>query len=289
MNSLMNMLKIKMVLRGNGERENIARLMELNKDDITQEKLARLAVESFHLQENQKFSIGLIDEDQDYVILENDDEIRLALQEIEGKLLKIHVKLSTDEKMKKEGNRAGPVVMPKQYFSKLASVSATDKIAQKNDDYQRMVSIIRNHQGVIFVGGELNKFGIKEQLEGNDEKVRRIIAPKRALSIMKKKENGETDADISIMFIPFLAEGKTLRCHVFGSLSDHHQVCVAFKRKGARKINMEFPRKDQDCGKGGKQGSQCKVPRKRMKMLAGQVFDKLEFANAFSLESEELK
>jgi len=117
---LMNMLKIKMVLRGNGEKENIARLMELNKDDITQEKLARLAVESFHLQENQKFSIGLIDEDQDYVILENDDEIRLTLQEIEGKLLKIHVKLLTDEKMKKEGNRAGPVVMPKQYFSKLA-------------------------------------------------------------------------------------------------------------------------------------------------------------------------
>jgi len=282
-------VKIKMVLRCNGDGENIARLMELSKEDINQEKLDTLAVESFRLQENQTFSIGLIDEDQDYVILENDDEIKLALQEVKGKLLKIYVKLSTDERMKKEGNRAGPVVMPKQFFSKLTSVSAADNIVQRNVDYQRMASIIRNHQGVIFVGGELSKFGIKEQLEGNEEKVRRIIAPKKALSIMKRKEDGNTDADVSIMFIPFLAKGKKLRCHVFGSLSDHHEVCVAFKRKGARKTNIEFPRKDQACGKGGKQGGHCKVPRKRMKILAGHVFDKLEFSNSFSLESEELK
>ena len=61
------------------------------------------------------------------------------------------------------------------------------------------------------------------------------------------------------------------------------------KRKGARKTNTKFPRKDQACGKRGKQGGHCKVPRKRMKILAGHVFDKLEFSNSISLESEELK
>jgi len=280
---LTNMVKIKMVLRGSGERENVARVMEMNKEDITHEKIVSQAVESFCLKENQKFSIGLIDEDQDFVILENDDEIKLALQEIQGTFLKIHVKLSAGEKMKKEGNGTGPVMMPKEYFSKLMSVPRVDVSAQKNDDYQRMVAMIRNHQGIIFVGGELNKFGIKDQSEVTDEKVRRIIAPKKALAMMKTQKEGETDAEISIMFIPFLAEGKRLRCHIFGSLSDHHQVCVAFKRKGARKLNAELPRKDQGCAKGWKQDAHCKVPRKRMKILAGQVFDKIEFEKMSSL------
>ena len=245
---------MKIVLKDNLGKNKDSRIVNIDRAVAEFSDIKTTVVQNFPELENEELVLGWIDEELDFITMESDEELKAALAEVKGGMLKIHVKQK--QNMKKVDGKCQKIQLPRQYFDNLLGtrqkISGEGGVVLHNQNLERMMELIRKHPGVLFVGGELKdklgansgnkgqmkvgkKIAEKEGIKGSGKLiVNRIIPPQKAIALLKgMKENNDEDSKIlSFLFLPINAGQKKQHCHVVGTWEDSKMIWVAFKRRG---------------------------------------------------------
>merc|ERR1719186_91741 len=155
--------------------------------------------------------------------------------------------------------------------------------------------------------GMIKACGRKTKCSQQKLEVNRIIRPPKAISLLQdqKRKNEEDGQMLSFLFVPIIAGRERQHCHVLGDWEESSKICVAFKRRGGggrKEGNTGGKQKKMERRQIGNQartpgnmkdgGEKCKkkqnpgspqnicfVARKRMKMIAGGIFAKIDLGN----------
>eukprot|EP00090_Calanus_glacialis_P045685 TRINITY_DN8649_c0_g1_i10.p1 TRINITY_DN8649_c0_g1~~TRINITY_DN8649_c0_g1_i10.p1 ORF type:complete len:350 (+),score=130.29 TRINITY_DN8649_c0_g1_i10:18-1067(+) len=249
-----DIMRMKIVLKDNLGKNKDSRIVNIDRAVAEFSDIKTTVVQNFPELENEEFVLGWIDEERDFITMESDEELKAALAEVKGGMLKIHVKQT--QNMKKVDGKCQKIQLPRQYFDNLLAtrqkISGQGGVVLHNQNLERMIELIRKHPGVLFVGGDLKEKlgangGNTEQMqvakknaqkEGSEVSgkpiVNRIIPPQKAIALLKgMKENNDEDSKmLSFLFLPINAGQKKQHCHVVGTWEDSKMICVAFKRRG---------------------------------------------------------
>ena len=185
-----------------------------------------------------------MDEDGDFICIDSDDELHVALTEVGSALLRMEIR-------RKNQSTKNTINLPCQFMTQLRRlVDKEDGKEMETVVHQRqhlvgIQKVMQKWPGVIFLGGdtamEIVGKGVKQKnlnkegQEKGDILVKRIMHGKRVENIINARVTDKNVSDekrISVIFVPFLPERKKLHCHVFGSMTDFEAPCVAFKIRG---------------------------------------------------------
>ena len=299
-------MQVKLVFHGpGGKRAEVRRFEVEGKPTITstKDKVAELRPQM------SVFTLGWRDEEDDMVVVETEEELGIALKQTAGDLLSIHVMdkmVDGDaEKAAWVGQRS-MIRMPEEYKVQVKElerrlVEQEVEVAVNVLNKEELIAAVKTQPGVLFVRG----LGIEGERPGNENNanVWRIMEARRVLEMSK-------DVEVALLFVPTRLEGEEwMGAQVTNNWkSIEGPTVVAFKRRGSgegggrrergttldreqrRRLREEGGRRrlraEMGLGKkGGKEmglgkmegkGNGCWMPRRRAKMLAGGVLDRLE-------------
>ena len=300
-------MQVKLVFHGPGGRRVEVRRFEVEgKPTITsiKDKVAELRPQM------SVFTLGWRDEEDDMVVVETEEELGIALKQMAGDLLSIHVMdkmVDGDaEKAARVGQRS-MIRMPEEYKVQVKElerrlVEQEVGVAVNVLSKEELIAAVKKQPGVLFVRG----LGIEGEKPGNENNanVWRIMEARRVLEMSKEVE-------VALLFVPTRLEGEEsmMGAQVTNNWkSIEGPTVVAFKRRGwgedggrrergttldreqRRRLREEGGRrrlraemglgkmkgKEMGLGKMEGKGNGCWMPRRRAKMLAGAVLDRLE-------------
>ena len=299
-------MQVKLVFHGPGGRRVEVRRFEVEgKPTITsiKDKVAELRPQM------SVFTLGWRDEEDDMVVVETEEELGIALKQMAGDLLSIHVMdkmVDGDaEKAARVGQRS-MIRMPEEYKVQVKElerrlVEQEVAVAVNVLSKEELIAAVKKQPGVLFVRG----LGIEGEKPGNENNanVWRIMEARRVLEMSKEVE-------VALLFVPTRLEGEeSMGAQVTNNWkSIEGPTVVAFKRRGwgedggrrergttldreqRRRLREEGGRrrlraemglgkkegKEMGLGKMEGKGNGCWMPRRRAKMLAGAVLDRLE-------------
>ena len=273
-------MQVKLVFHGPGGRKVEVRRFEVEgKPTITtlKEKVAELRPNM------TVFTIGWRDEEDDMVIVETETELGIAIKQMAGGLLSIHV---MEKRVEGEVERArigqrSMIRMPEEYKvqvkeleRKLAAqeMGVTGTVLSREE----LVAVVKKQPGILFARG-IAVAG--EKWEGG-ENVWRIMEAKRVLETANEEE-------VALLFIPTTGEeNEVVGTQMTGNWKGTEgPTIVAFKRRG---WGEEGVRKERglvdgeqrlraEGGLGKKEGVRMgsMMPRRKAKMLAGGILDRI--------------
>ena len=300
-------MQVKLVFHGpGGKRAEVRRFEVEGKPTITsiKDKVAELRPQM------AVFTLGWRDEEDDMVVVETEEELGIALKQMAGDLLSIHVMdkmVDGDaEKAARVGQRS-MIRMPEEYKVQVEElerrlVEQEVGVAVNVLNKEELIAAVKKQPGVLFVRG----LSIEGEKPGNENNanVWRIMEARRVLEMSKEVE-------VALLFVPTRLEGEesTMGAQVTNNWkSIEGPTVVAFKRRGwgvgggrrergttldreqRRRLREEGGRrrlraemglgkkegKEMGLGKMEGKGNGCWMPRRRAKMLAGAVLDRLE-------------
>merc|ERR1712072_590446 len=243
-----SLLRMKIVMAASDRNKREARIVNIS-SAVNFSDIKAAVLHYFPELEKEDHVVGWVDEEGDFVTVGSDEELKLALAERKGSVLKILVKIKNQKK--KEDEKSPQIQIPRQYFANLRTAkeglsSQGPVVLHQQEDVDKMKRVIKKHPGIIFVGGDLKEKSGKigddkretnaEKKMGKDKKkmmVDRIISPQKTLSLLNDYQDSEADSkSLSVMFLPLIPGRKKHHCHVFGSWDDCRVICVTFKRRG---------------------------------------------------------
>jgi len=252
--SSLNLMRMKLVLENDNGEPKDARIVNID-SSVAQFSDIKTRVElSFPELDKTDYVLGWINEEEDFITMGSDEELKAALAEVKGSMLDIHVKQK--QNIKNKDRKCPKIQLPRQYFANLLAarqnISGPGALVLHNQSIEKIRKVIRKHPGILFIGGDIDveigkmaenngqivkRQNIKEKKEFNNSSqliVKRIIPPQKAIALLKntEDENKETSTKLSILFLPTIAGRKKQHCHVFGTWEDSKITCVAFKRRG---------------------------------------------------------
>merc|ERR1719500_1806532 len=193
-------IQVKLVFHGPGGRKVEVRRFEVeSKPTITtlKDKVAELRPNM------TVFTIGWRDEEGDMVIVETEAELGIAIKQVAGSLLSIHVMEKRVEGVV-EGARIGQrsmIRMPEEYKVQVKELERrlTEQemgVASNVLSKEELVAVVKKQPGILFARG-IAITG--EKLEG-DANVWRIMDAKRVLEMATEEE------EVALLFIPTTGE-----------------------------------------------------------------------------------
>ena len=289
-------MQVKLVFHGpGGKRAEVRRFEVEGKPTITsiKDKVAELRPQM------SVFTLGWRDEEDDMVVVETEEELGIALKQTAGDLLSIHVMdkmVDGDaEKAAWVGQRS-MIRMPEEYKVQVKElerrlVEQEVEVAVNVLNKEELIAAVKKQPGVLFVRG----LSIEGERPGNENNanVWRIMEARRVLEMSKEVE-------VALLFVPTRLEGEeAMGAQVTNNWkSIEGPAVVAFKRRGSgenggrrergttldreqrRRLREEGGRRrlraEMGLGKMEGKGNGCWMPRRRAKMLAGAVLDRLE-------------
>ena len=289
-------MQVKLVFHGPGGKKAEVRRFEVEgKPTITsiKDKVAELRPEM------SVFTLGWRDEEDDMVVVETEEELGIALKQTAGDLLSIHVMdkmVDGDaEKAAWVGQRS-MIRMPEEYKVQVKElerrlVEQEVEVAVNVLNKEELIAAVKTQPGVLFVRG----LGIEGERPGNENNanVWRIMEARRVLEMSK-------DVEVALLFVPTRLEGEEwMGAQVTNNWkSIEGPTVVAFKRRGwgegggrrgrgtildnegRRRLREEGGRRRlrAEMGLGKKEGKRkdCRMPKRRAKMLARAVLDRLD-------------
>ena len=301
-------MQVKLVFHGPGGRRVEVRRFEVEgKPTITsiKDKVAELRPQM------SVFTLGWRDEEDDMVVVETEEELGIALKQMAGDLLSIHVMdkmVDGDvEKAARVGQRS-MIRMPEEYKVQVKElerrlVEQEVGVAVNVLSKEELIAAVKKQPGVLFVRG-LSIEGEKPAGNENNANVWRIMEARRVLEMSKEVE-------VALLFVPTRLEGEeSMGAQVTNNWkSIEGPTVVAFKRRGwgedggrrergttldreqRRRLREEGGRRRlraemglgkkegrKGMGLGKKEGKRkdCRMPKRRAKMLAGAVLDRLD-------------
>ena len=301
-----DVMQVKLVFHGpGGKRAEVRRFEVEGKPTITsiKDKVAELRPQM------SVFTLGWRDEEDDMVVVETEEELDIVLKQMAGDLLSIHVMdkmVDGDAEKAARVGRRSMIRMPEEYKVQVKElerrlVEQEVGVAVKVLNKEEMIAVVKTQPGVLFVRG-LDIEGEKPGNE-NNANVWRIMEARRVLEMSKEVE-------VALLFVPTRLEGEeSMGAQVTNNWkSIEGPTVVAFKRRGwgedggrrergttldreqRRRLREEGGRRRlrAEMGLGNKEGRKgmglgkkegkrkdCRMPKRRAKMLAGAVLDRL--------------
>ena len=241
------------------------------------------------------FTIGWRDEDGDMVIVETEEELRIAIKQAAGGLLSIHVmeKMVEGEVERVRAGQRSMIRMPEEYKVQVKELER--RLAEQERGVsgcvlskEEMIAVVKKQSGILFARG----IAVAGENSEAGENVWRIMEAKRVLEIA----NGD---EVALLFIPTKRdENEVVETQMTGNWKETEgPTIVAFKRRGwgeeeGRKErgpnDQEQRRRGGDEEEGGRKrlrgqglgkrdgmrmGSM--MPRRKAKMLAGGILERI--------------
>ena len=284
-------MQVKLVFHGPGGRKVEVRRFEVEgKPTITtlKDKVAELRPNM------TVFTIGWRDEEGDMVIVETEAELGIAIKQVAGSLLSIHV-MEKRVEGEVEGARIGQrsmIRMPEEYKVQVKELE-TRLVKQQMGvtgtvlSREELVAVVKKQPGILFARG----IAVAGEKPEGGENVWRIMEAKRVLEMANEEE-------VALLFIPTTGdENEVVGTQMTGNWKGTEgPTIVAFKRRGWGEERVRTERGlvdgEQRGGaeeEGGRKGVRGKgghgkregvrmgslMPRRKAKMLAGGILERI--------------
>merc|ERR1719500_959203 len=183
-------MQVKLVFHGPGGRKVEVRRFEVEgKPTITtlKDKVAELRPNM------TVFTIGWRDEEGDMVIVETEAELGIAIKQVAGSLLSIHV-MEKRVEGEVEGARIGQrsmIRMPEEYKVKVKELEQQMGVTGTVLSREELVAVVKKQPGILFARG----IAVAGEKPEGGENVWRIMEAKRVLEMANEEE-------VALLFIP---------------------------------------------------------------------------------------
>ena len=284
-------MQVKLVFHGPGGRKVEVRRFEVEgKPTITtiKDKVAELRPNK------TVFTIGWRDEEGDMVIVETEAELGIAIKQVAGSLLSIHV-MEKRVEGEVEGARIGQrsmIRMPEEYKVQVKELE-TRLVKQQMGvtgtvlSREELVAVVKKQPGILFARG----IAVAGEKPEGGENVWRIMEAKRVLEMANEEE-------VALLFIPTTGdENEVVGTQMTGNWKGTEgPTIVAFKRRGwgEERVRKERGlvdgeqrgRAEEEGGRKGVRGEGghgkregvrmgSLMPRRKAKMLAGGILERI--------------
>ena len=101
-------MRMKIVLKDNLGKNKDSRIVNIDRTAAEYSDIKTTVVKNFPELENMEFVLGWIDEEHDFITMGSDEELKAALAELKGGMLKIHVR----QNMKNAEQKCQKVQLP---------------------------------------------------------------------------------------------------------------------------------------------------------------------------------